>query len=248
MRKRRKTRYTWLPMLGGAGDPNVDESNRVAFPFQATTGGVPMVTGSTGSISLVPLLEDTPQESITTANPDPNIADFIGTDYVIKRLVGKIFLSMAQPAADTPFATYVTCGVFVARADDQQPLLPVGASTQALAKENYDPGYTDNVREPWAWRRNWVLGNKNTTNAGTAFGSMRQMPDNNTQFPGVLDGPHIDMKVARRVRSDERLWFVCSASAIADDNQLPTVALTVDGYADLRALGALRKAHNRSAF
>jgi len=242
-------------MLGA--DPNPDaldqdptESN--GFSWQVTSGGgASQTTNLPGSVALFPILEDTPQEAVTTANPDPNIVDFIGTDYVIKRIVGSCHVTTQNLNASQFKNVAVTAGFFVARADDAQVLLPVGASTTALAVSNYDSNYVDTIREPWIWRRTWVLSNPavTTTAVEAAFGGF---PQANSGYGDMRSGPHIDAKTGRRVRNDERLWFYASCRGISSTNlnytTVPTQVTTVTGYLDVRVLGALRRAKNRSNF
>lgn len=246
VRRKRKTRYIWLPTLG-AEPIAADETQSNGFPFSCVAT---VNAAFPGAIALFPVLEDTPQEEVTTANPDPVLTDFIGTDYVIKRIVGKVYLTPLQSNGNTPPTVAVTAGLFVARADDQNALLPIGASTNTLAIDNYDPNYVDNIREPWIWRRTWLLANATSANAST--NALKVPLTFNGQYGSIQDGPHIDAKTGRRVRNDERLWFVCSARGVTTDgaefSAVPASALAVDGYLDLRVLGALRRARNRSNF
>lgn len=247
VRRKRKTKYIWLPTLGAEIINAVDLTESNGFPFSCTGGPNSQLPAA---FALFPLLEDTPQEVAVTANPDPNIADFIGTDYVIKRIVGKCNIVAFQSAADTPPTLAVTAGMFVARADDTNALNPIGAATTPQALPNYDPNYVDNIREPWIWRRTWLVSNAASTNAAT--NAYRSTITTNVQYGSIQDGPHIDAKTGRRVRNDERLWFAASARPVTTDgtefSALPGAVGTVNGYLDIRVLGALRRARNRSNF
>jgi len=248
--RRRKTKYIWLPGLGPDPTAEGDLTESNGFGWSCTSDSNNANLPST--IALFPLLEDTPQEAVTTANPDPNIVDFIGTDYVIKRIVGKCFVARQTQAVNDPQAVAVTAGFFVARAEETNPLLPVGASNNAFALGNYDPNYVDNIREPWIWRRTWILSNPSSTNA-TSNAIAKVFPSSNASYGSIQDGPHIDAKTGRRIRNDERLWFAATARGLTFNNLeytsgAPDTQGVVQGYLDIRVLGALRRARNRSSF
>lgn len=252
VRRRRKTKYTWLPTLGAdksaTGADELTFSN--GFSWSATADKTDVALPA--NIALFPLVEDTPQEEVVGAgNP---LVTFIGNDYVIKRIVGKIFVECEKVAADTYRSVVVTAGMFVARVDDQSAggALPVGASTTTLALHNYDPNFVDNIREPWIWRRSWILSNPSSTNADATQAIHGNFPSSNCNFGSVQDGPHIDAKTGRRIRNDERLFFAATARGFSstglDYAPQPATDLTVAGYLDIRVLGALRRARNRSNF
>jgi len=229
MRKRR-TRYTWFPNIGFQGD---DEDNDFAgFPFtvqvpnQANTLGVPVITD---------LIPDFAAEQPTST--DNNLSDFIGNEYILKRIVGKCFIAPAESDSTAATDIIVAAGFFIARADEAAPQVPIGSTGGLDIKLNYGPLNNQTTRHPWIWRRAWRLQNP---------ASPIQVGYITTGSGGSLqDGPHIDAKSVRRVRLDERLFFAVQAG-----NFGAAVSNTLDlsGYLDYRCLGALRKAKNRSAF
>lgn len=271
-RTKRRKKFAWFPILGAA---NVNEQ---PDDLNGRTFGIPF-DGSGNSVPLIfPLLPDVQQE-VEQIQPDlpGQLVEALGQDYVIERIVGKFFVAATGPADDVetlfPKIVQVSAGLFVARqADDNAgggPNLPIGAASALEASENYSPNTDDNVRRPWMWRRDWILStgrpNQNiaaapnpwapvVTNVGIGgLIAFQQAPaTSNIQYGSVLDGPHVDIKSVRRVRSDERLW--CAVAVRALDRYFnfpsPTVGAVseVNGLVTLRVLGALRKTVNRSNF
>ena len=228
--RRRRARYTWFPNIGFQGENPVDDFN--GFPFTLT---VPTATETLGSVSIFDLIPDFTQEEPTTT--DNNLSDFIGNEYILKRIVGKLFASAAESNAAGATDIILGAGFFVARADEIAPQTPIGSSGGTDAILNYGPLNNHTIRHPWIWRRVWKLQNPASP---IQTGLITTMAGGS-----VMDGPHIDAKSARRVRQDERLFFAIQAgNAGAGASQ----ELTLGGYLDYRVLGALRKAKNRSAF
>lgn len=229
MRKRR-TRYTWFPNIGFQGAD--EENDSAGFPFSHT------VSSAAGAIvtNIFELIPDfSPSEPTATTD---NLSDFIGNEYLLKRVVGKLFVGANASVPTGPVNFIFGAGLFVARADEAAPQLPVGAGTPAEANLNYGVLNNQNIREPWLWRRVWKLQNPGIPVPNGLLG---------TWAGGSLqDGPHIDAKSARRVRQDERLFM--SVSSINFDGLSASASITLDGWCDYRVLGQLRKAKNRSTF
>lgn len=234
--RRRRTKYTWFPVLGTAVDGGVTGNETLpGFPF---TVGSPITEGA-GDPLITPLIPDREPDVPTTS--DENLVDFLGSDYIVKRIVGKIYGFASAAAGTSPPIILFAAGIFVARANESNPNEAIGASTAAERVLNYGPLDVSNIREPWMWRRTWVLKNSNSNGAFTGAGL-----DSTYHAGSVMDGPHIDVKVSRRVRNDERLWMALQAATILIDGA--STPASVDGFVDYRVLGALRKAKNRSAF
>lgn len=239
--RKRRTKFTWLPILGS---PAIGEDD----PRRANIRDVSVVvTGGEEDLILIPLLLDQPQESGDIAGT--SLVDIVGSEYFIKRIVGKFFCSYQQVIDDEvsiPQSVLVTAGFFIARADTGLAnALPVGTDD---ALNNYSPAAALNIREPWIWRRAWMLGNNRTVAVTTIQNP--QWPERNTDYGSVMDGPHIDARTARRVRKEERLWFAVSAGRAFSDAQegTPTSPGNVNWLLDYRVLGALRKSVARGAF
>lgn len=230
MRTRRRAKYTWFPNIGFQGDEL--RHDFAGFPFSFNC---PLATGETGSVAIFDLIPDTPDlEPSTTAD---NLVDFIGNEYILKRIVGKCFIWGASSAPTGPTDIVVSAGFFVSRFAADAPQLPIGA-TGAAAEIQYAPLNNNCIREPWIWRRTWKIQNPGIPVPTGILGT----------FNGgsVSDGPHIDAKSARRIRSDERIFFAVQAGNISAADAASGYQL--DGFLDYRILGALRKAKNRSAF
>jgi len=273
MRKRRSG-GTWFPTIGTAGPSGgdiEDEASGREFTVVVPNDG-------TTSILIAPIVPDAPLEGDDVpVNPavGGQLAQILGQEYFIKRIVGKIFISndSADDSASQPqYAALLTgAGFFVARANDSESGggidLPIGSASLAERLTNYNPLAADCIREPWIWRRTWVLGNPRALNPpnGNAGGSgpwrgttgffaaaqgvTGQVISSTMQYGSVLDGPHIDAKTRRRVRLDERLWFVVAARGLPIGSSRESVdGGVIQGYLDFRMFADIRKARNRGVF
>lgn len=273
MRRRRK-RWTWFPILGAA-DPNVEGTDDVDGRIFA----IP-VDGSGASNAIVfPLIPDVqtdPDRETLVTNAQLLLA--LSIDYEIERIVGKCFVSASASADDAPGTIFpkviqVGVGLFVAKqADDQAgggPDIPLGAASLPELLENFNPCSNDTAMSPWMWKRDWLLTTgrpaPNPNAASDAFttqvtntiavGNVTTeggMPTTNIGYGSVMDGPHVDSKVNRRVRSDSRLWCIASARSLDRilNNTNPTANAIADvkGLIAIRVLGATRKPHRTGSF
>lgn len=247
MRRKHKTRYQWLlptGTVGPAADVQDDSNGRVlalSSPVDGTT-----------DVGFADLLNDTPSEDVilNQATVTTMVAS-AGNEYFIRRIVGKLFASTNVAADSNAASAYLLgVGIFIARAGDADQgagleNLPINASNAAGAIDNYSPLRTENIREPWIWRRTWVLGRSGQ--AASQFGQ-HQFPSTTAGYGSIQDGPHIDAKTARRVRDGERLWLVAASRNYVLNEVATTNPGGIEIYLDYRVLGAMRKAHNRSAF
>lgn len=247
MRSRRRTKYTWFPILGsnfpasetGAGRHVTVFFNELTVP---RTDNTPVSDGA--GLFVQPILPD------FTAQEDGNtvftLNDYVqGQEYILKRIVGSIFLGVSTPgdSTDSWGSILVTAGFFVARADESD-------STQvALDSESTDPLSVINAQNPWIWRRSWMLGNDPARVLQTP-GSNPVWPQTNSAYGSMREGTHIDSKVARRVRREARLWFALSAIGVDANgiSQPGTDDTNINMALDIRILGAMRRAKNASAF
>lgn len=254
MRRKRRTKYTWLPAIGMdlqvTGAPE-DIVAGIQFAQTVSSAG-------DSTVDIFPVTTDTPV-ALAGATTTDNMSEIMANDYFIRRIVGKLHASMRQKRnasgdPSSPQACLFGCGFFIARAADgggtQQQ--PIGAATPAERRTNYSPLGLDTIREPWIWRRTWVLQNpaqslisqaNNVTSDSFDFAGF---PTSTGGYGSVMDGPHIDAKTLRRVTNDDRLWFAFANFALPvgttdQDGQ-------VNGYLDMRLLGQLRKAKNRGVF
>lgn len=258
MRKRRRTRYKWLPVLPDALD------NGAGGIFYTATRQINVLTaGLTPGLIILPVTTDRILED--EASQNMLMVEMVGSDYFLKRIVGKLSLAYAQDnrayvAGAPPIwpAVQVGAGFFVARSEGGDQSIgspaPIGAATATAVQnyENYSPLSEGAIREPWIWRRTWSLGNNYDAAAfaaGANTSGQAYYPANNLNFGSVLDGPHIDAKTARRVGQDNRLWFALAIQGIPTSSAIePTQGCTVSGTLDIRLLGALRKSKSSGAF
>lgn len=260
MRRRRRQQVTWFPTLGTAG-PGPDFTS----DFAGRVGTLSVLSNGLTTTQILPVTFDTPHETENATTADPMVT-LVGNEYLLRRIVGKILLGIdGQSGSETRVFTgaLITCGWFVARANDsnfnpQGSDLPVGATGSVTTDAPlYGPQHVDTIREPWMWRRSWILGTPSDPQiVNDIFPAFAGFPNNNALYGSVSDGPHFDVKVKRRVSSDDRLWWIVQARQLSDSgNQNPieaefttTTTTTLRWVLDYRLLGSLRKAHNRGNF
>jgi len=255
VRRKRRTKYTWFPTIGTdldiAGAPDDVVSGQ-----QITT--VVLETGES-QVDIFPVTIDEPKEGTDLLAAD-TLSTVIGNEYILRRIVGKFFASM-QPKRNvngdpsTPQACLLGLGFFVARAADsaQNSQQPIGSATIGERRQNYSPLSTDCIREPWIWRRTWILTNPAFAALVTDPTAQQVQtvplgfPTSTSGYGSVADGPHIDAKTIRRIRQDERLW-VSLATIMYPLGTTTDQASLVVSYLDFRLLGQLRRAKNSGAF
>lgn len=250
VRRRRQRKFTWMPGIGAVGqNAAVDQSYMFLNALPAPANGLAGAgtRGGNPSIFIVPLIQDKPLEPGAQNEVAGSLNNVLGNEWFCERIVGDIFVGTRLGTTEDqgPRTIAVTCGIFVARAGETNPNLPQGAS-QGTATESqlqFSPAALNTIREPWMWRRTWVLGRSFDTADGLA-----QNPSVNSFYATLHNGPHVDVKSVRRIGNDERLWFAVTCTDISIGFPAPTEAGLVDVMMDLRVLGALRKARNKSTF
>lgn len=230
-RIRRRPTVIWLPLTS---ENRLSLSSPItgvdcAFgQYVATVSG----SGDPGAqrTGVFPVVNDQPQN---IAGLTSSLADTEGSAYHLRRIVGKIFVEFDQQIA-TPHAqtVAVTVGFMVIEVEPSLNFLPKSATF-----DDYNCANLDNIRDPWIWRRTWVVG------ANEVGGSQFSVPpQNNFSFGsgGVMDGPHIDAKTARSVKDEQRLAMVITTTQISPSAAGADVGVIVV-TTDLRVLGSLRK-------
>jgi len=223
--RRRKPRVVWLPA----------SPEGTAIPSSATTllgDGNLTISGPTGNFAtqVVPLVVDLP----AGAQTDPSLSDFEGSAYRLRRIVGKIFAGMeAVEFTLEPPAVIFYAGFIVLRVDTAGVPLAGGANLI-----NYHPGILEAERDPWIWRRSWLLGNRVVT-APTlvSFPGFNSAHAGTWDYGSVADGPHVDAKTARIVSDEERLFLVVGATALGGGQGENA---TLSWVADLRVLASMK--------
>lgn len=246
----RRNNGTWLPIQGTVLAEDVS-----LWGFGANIPVQP--NGDIQSI-VTPITTDEPLEGDDILN-NTTMSTVVGNEYFLDRIVGKLFIEhfsqLDDAAAPVGGPVLVAAGFFIARADEGSPNLPIGNEGQFQLNNNYSPLEMDNSREPWIWRRTWLLGTGGAYADGVVQSrGARAFPASNVHYGSVLDGPHLDAKTKRRVGQDDRLWFICSVAYPATWFGGP-VPLSPEGtqgavelWLDFRLHGALRRSRPSGKF
>lgn len=261
--RRRRTRGTWFPTIGTTIGEDFPQDTLSGRTFQVT-----IVSPAIQTI-ITSLTFDTPQEGDNLIPATETLSEIIGNEYLLQRIVGKLYGSrlstISDQGRDINPAILFGAGFFIARANDEAvgggDQTPIGSASEPERRDNYGVIENDTIREPWIWRRTWILGNaqagivNNPALGGTAgsapatLAEVGNYPTSTALYGSVLDGPHIDSKVKRRVSQENRLWLAISTTTwplgTAPSQAFP---LLLNGYIDYRLFGSLRKAKNNSAF
>jgi len=250
MRKRRGPKVTWLPTFG---NPFGEEGESFVTGLDSILE-IPWGTAGAGALGIYPLTVDQPngEDEATQVS----LADAIGSEWFLRRIVGKLFIQVFPPSEGTPWFSQaqIAAGFLVARADHTDVNLPTGTSDLTTGPApgpdswgNFSPLAIQAMREPWIWRRKWIL-SINGWDAGGVDG----FPAINVNYgSSSLDGPHIDAKTRRRISNDDRLYFAIAAAAWPIDRPLQEEgdwAMQMRFNLDYRIVGSLRKARNRGVF
>lgn len=241
-RRRFKPRLQWMPPLGTerTAEPPVQFQDWPAYQHDCNV----VAAGSDPTVVVQALTWDyPPEEQIVLASGIPSLADWEQSSWRLRRIVGKLFVGNASDQSSNPCA-FIVAGFIVLKvnADDGTPL-------KAPDVTSYDPATVGSNRDPWIWRRSWLIGNGQTIQAGAGSGQLveshglRGLPAHNVQYGSVLDGPHVDAKTNRIIGPEERLFLCLSIQGIcitAEQNQVQCYWLL-----DYRLLGSTMKATNR---
>lgn len=268
--RRRRAKFAWFPTLGtqvtGQGDdPNFNLSGR-EFNITVAPG-----SGATPVTVVSPLTLDTPLEPEDVNNDAPGIlVGQMGQEYFIRRIVGKFFVTRSADQGGNSGVQFdhpgvlVGAGMFVARAGDEADVpgnaqLPLGGATASGRWNNFGVLNSDTIREPWLWRRTWLLGkldavlakeianNVETPTLGVFVENGAGYPMSSSHYGSVQDGPHVDAKTARRVGGDDRLFLAITATPMPSLSSASS-STGVSGYFDLRILAQLRRPLNKGKF
>lgn len=226
-RKRRKFKGVWLPP-----DPHNTIAGQQTQGLIATPSAnaiknqllnLPNAEGF-GSSESYPLVGDLEEDRIVGESVADTVAlsrfqfntlNDLSFGYSLHRVVGKLFVNVEQNnVADLAASVWcITAGIIVRKVDEDG--LP----------QDSDP-FTDSYeseRDPWLWRRNWVLQNSGATpGAGIYTGQI--YPAGNWQYGSIQDGPHVDQKTRRTVKSEERLFLDVSAIALDGSEEQTSTA------------------------
>lgn len=247
---RGKRKFTWFPTLGttsAVGSPLSGAS--FTIEVAPPSGEGPNGQGSVTTL-IFPIVPDRPREP-SAGQADSlggELALELGTEWFCERIVGSLFIGFRVPDTGeiVPNSVLVAAGFFVARAADDDAgggsSQPIGSASAAERNNNYSPLHPDTVREPWMWRKSWILGG-----APRVADGFSTFPNANAFYGSLGDGPKVDVKSVRRIGQDDRLFFTVSTVCLKGPSEGLTPA-TLDGMLDVRVLGGLRKAKGTGKF
>lgn len=227
MAKRRRSKGTWFPTLGILAGGEVNPISLTGIDGESS-----VLDNGQVYTRIHVLTFDAPDEGFEATS---TLADIVGSEYLLRRVVGK-FHAVYSGDATSPLYAKVSLGLFVARAsggNETDSQIPIGAPAANWAAgtsaentegaENYSPLAERTMREPWLFRRTWMLANSNhastSTNPGSTTGTAKLaalawevFPPSTAGYGSVLDGPHIDAKTLRKVGQDDRLYMAVSTA------------------------------------
>jgi len=237
-RRRRRRKFSWLPtqgLLGAAGGvAQVEHVSWDGFIVPASPAG-------TTFVDIRDVTFDVPADlAIPSTSTQTPMADFLRSGYMLRRVCGNVFVDLSNESAvggDDLSAVAVTYAMFVARADENvDNTLPIGAGTLAEAIQNYGPQNGDNVREPFIFVKNWILGNNSLFAARPTSGAVRY-PQTNAGYPGGMEGTFLDQKTLRRIDGDNRLWHCVQTRGFPLGQIHTTGNINISVSTQLRFLG-----------
>lgn len=259
-RRFRRNKGVWFPITGATWTNEGETFNDVSFTL--TPGPVGVDRSLRPGLEVIPLTRDyTPINANDTSdiNQKPTLRDFTeGQDYILSSIVGNVDwfvdantnqLAVFDPAEQWTYVK-ITSGFFVGRTGDLDETLP------DFTADEIDPQVSTNSQNPWIWRKSWILANPaNRTQVGIDPDNVPVYTEDDISSNRSLSdlrGPSIITKSKRRVRREERLWFV--TSVIGWDGPRGSVSggaplqPTVKGNLDIRIFGKMVKGKNASTF
>jgi len=242
----RRNKGTWFPINGTTFTNGGFAWTDVGFSFN--TGTVPDDRSDGPNQTVFPVTRDITQFSNTAVDlTGPSLRDIVeGNDWMLQRIVGECHLKCTESNTTVDNSTWpnieIAAGFFVARINDNDETLP------DLTFDEIDPLQVRNAQNPWIWRRSWILQRPLASNQG-----FPASPCSNMEFGSAESGSHIDSKVKRRIRREERLWFVVGTIGwdgviTAFDNHEGFNQPSVHGHLDIRIFGGMRRGKNASSF
>lgn len=232
MAKRRAPRVVWLPPDRFNGIGSTPGSGATVGTQTGVKRVLTTIPGGAGSAhtEVIPVVQD--NQIDTALLVGGTLADYEGSAYRLRRIVGKIFVGLHQDeSAGQSTEVVVTAGLIILRTHQVAGVVvPLNATV-----EEYSTQMLQNWADPWIWRRTWVLGN---IPMETAAGGFPFYSETNTSGSGsAVDGPHVDAKTARIVGPEERLFLVVTGQSVNGD---PQANMQLDIIFELRVLASMR--------
>lgn len=234
-RRSAKPRVVWLPPTNVN---SVDASNRSCWNI-ISSASLPVGAGNTVSIE-APLVQDGSQSS--PLDPTASLADIENSGYRLRRIVGKLYVFVAQTDPISASTIGVTAALIVRRTDETGQSLAV----QTSSGEDISPADITNSMDPWIWRRSWLLQNGPTHVGETGALSIEVLAEQHGRGPGQnfgfytggnVEGPTVDQKTARIVGPEERLFLDVSATDVLGSGSEPTTLVCIYEF---RVLASMR--------
>jgi len=209
-RKRKRSRVVWLPNEANTGQPNTVNYRTDTFTVAAAV--------DTPSTTVYALTVDYPAEAIQSLGPQPpSVADYVQSGFRIERIVGKFVAGLSQLQGDGmavsfPSSVAVGMGLIILRVDEL-----TGAPLRAATPTQYSVFADDNERDPFFFRRTWVLANDIGQGVTTtALDPLSNAPRCNTDYGSGAEGTYIDTQTRRLVRAEERVFLVVDTCNIGN--------------------------------
>lgn len=242
--RRRRSRPLWFPNIGTELDSqtsfDISPAGRF-FSILNINTALPSQTISTVLTFDQP--SDVAFEAMGGVNPALAdamlLAQWESQSWRLRRVVGKFFAGAANEDTQANGPTVLlTAGIIVRTVDSSTGIPVLSAADQAVDT-------TDAIRDPWLWRRQWVLSPQFAGQDSGVTDALRAFPRTTADYGSVQDGPHLDQKTNRVIGPQERLILNITATMLP----LPVPSITakseVHGYFDYRLLGFLMKSSNR---
>lgn len=224
--RRKRPLVAWLPNLGTvAGDEEDDRLSGIAW-----TMGV----ADTGALTnlIIPLTFDLPIDEASVAATTSTLADFEGSAYRLRRVVGTFQAARSWSEDPAGLPIVLGAGLAVVAWD------PFSDTPEAQP----NPLSNRDIRDAWIWRRTWTLGLQQNQVWGSpsGFTPLNALPTNTSFYPQNR-GEFVDQKTARVIGGDERLCLVLGSASFIPYVGAPQLA----GYFDYRILASLQRRSNK---
>lgn len=246
-RRRRRPRVQWLPNTGTAIGPNRGNPDVSAQP--AAIEFTLLQDFAVPQIVETPLVLDNPRETAQAGAP-LTVVQAQGLNfnaewgYRLRRIVGKFHFAAVNPNPGqlTSFALlWVKAGIIVRRVDAQTGLSLAGGN-------DTDPMGLENVSDPWIFQRSFFIsveGNTASTSVSAIGTAFQLEPSVSFDIGGTKDGPAVDIKTARRIGPEERLFLDIAVTGMpitGDGSLVAAQSCLFYAFFDYRVLGTISSA------
>lgn len=250
--RRRKPRVVWLNNEGGLQSTGgLDASGQNSFlTFGVDNADVsPLNVPDATAVVDIPLVLDNDSKEFAEAGSlatwqDQTLADAQSLGYRLRRIVGSLW-AFAAPSTDqaiTPSLLMCGAGLIIRRVASD-------TGAPALVLQERDVLGLGNIRDPWIWRRTWIINPVLSDPAGASSPSADDglsdfrtgFNETNAFFTGPNGTPTVDQKTARNIGPEERLFLSVSWRALGfAPNTGDTVKINWRMVFDYRVLASIR--------